>query len=128
MILFYVEPFVGPLPLRFGMKEAEVAKLLGPPIRRDVGGLGGIDESRPNLSIGYSDPEKELYGATFSPGIKLFFHGEDLLSHKDPIEFLQKFASAFQAVGMVFFPELGIRLSGFHDGDDSQKAIEVVKE
>ena len=29
------------------------------------------------------------------------------------------------AVGMIFFLNLGLTLSGFHDGDEAQKAIHV---
>lgn len=126
MITFTVEPFVGPLPLQFGMTPTEVEAILGPPDRVFPDHFGNMSESRKHLSIGYSAATGLLIEVVFAPGSQLFFQGQNLFSVSNPIDFLRKSDPLPQlCVGFVFFLMLGIRLSGFHDHDDMQKAIGV---
>ena len=50
-----VEPYVGALPIRFGMTPSEVAAVAGPATSLLPGAMGGTAESRPNLMIGYTE-------------------------------------------------------------------------
>jgi hypothetical protein len=124
--MFTFEPFVGPLPLRFGMSPEEVASVVGAPSRVFPDFFKNRTETRPGLSLGYDATSGRLVEAVF-PSVGLHFHGVDLFVVDDAIAFLRQFDPAPQiAVGMVFFVDLGLRLSGFHDNDESQRAIGVV--
>jgi len=125
---FVIEPYVGAIPLRFGMSPEEVAAEIGPPTKLLPDPFGNRSESRQNLSLGYAGEDNTLNEAVFSPGTNLYFRGHDLFSTKAPIALLRQYDPEPQLwVGMVIFVQLGIRLSGFHDGDEPQRAIGVVK-
>jgi len=129
MIAFTIEPYVGALPIRFGMNPAEVSQIIGPPSEVSTGPFGNRCEQRECLALGYSTPDGTFMEAVFAPGAKVLYHGHDLFEHPDPIQLLRQFDPAPQLwVGFVIFQRLGVRLSGFHDNDESQKAIAVVKE
>jgi hypothetical protein len=62
------------------------------------------------------------------PGSYVTLLNHDLFAEPNLIAFLTRLdPNPFLFVGFVVFLELGIRLSGFHDGDESQKAIGVVR-
>ena len=72
--------------------------------------------------------DSTLAEAVFSRGAKLTFRGNDLFSIPDPIAFLRQFDPEPKIwVGFVIFVKLGIRISGFHDDNESQKAIAIVR-
>jgi hypothetical protein len=128
MTTFVIEPHVGPIPIRFGMTPQEVEATIGPPAELLPSPFGNRTELRDSLSLSYHAKENTLVEAVFSPGARVLFHGCDLFSVENLIAFLRKFDDAPQSwVGFVIFVNLGIRLSGFHDADESQKAIAVVE-
>lgn len=123
--MFTFIPFVGPLPLRFGMTPKEVAELVGDPERVFPDPFGNRSELRSDYSLGYDAESDQLIEAVFSKG-ELLFHEIDLFTVVNVIDFLRKYdATPQMAVGMIFFVKLGLRLSGFHDGDELQRAISV---
>lgn len=126
--MFTIESFIGAVPLRFGMTPNEVAATIGPPDRVFRNPFDDLCEERrkQHLNLSYSNETGLLNELVFSPGAQLFFRGKALFSEVDVVAFLQTADSEPKsAVGMIFFLELGIRLSGFHDGDESQKSIAV---
>lgn len=128
MTKFEVAPFIGPLPLRFGMSPGDVASILGPPKASSIDFLGDREEERDGLNLGYARGTDQLQEVVFSPGTTLVFQGMELLTSPDPIAWLRRFDPKPQLwVGLVVFPALGIRVSGYHDDDDSQKAIGVAR-
>jgi hypothetical protein len=129
MTTFALEPYVGPLPLRFGMTSVEVLEVLGEPIEVFRGPLGNRTESYPDLTLGYSAEDELLMDAAFAPMATVQFAGINIFSHSNAIEFLRSYDdSPFEWVGFIIFLKLGIRLSGFHDDDESQKAVGIVKQ
>jgi hypothetical protein len=125
---FAIEPYLGAIPIRFGMKPTEVESEIGPPISILPDHFSNRVEERPHLIIGDSAHDDTLCEAVFAPGAKLLFGQHELFQHPDPIALLRQVdPSPYEWVGFVIFLKLGIRLSGFHDGDESQKAIAVVK-
>ncbi len=125
--MFIFEPFVGPLPLRFGMAPEEVASLVGVPDRVFPDPFDNRSESRSGYSLGYDANSAQLSEAVFSTG-ELFFHGVNLFGVEDVIDFLRQFdPSPKTAVGIVFFLNLGLSLTGFHDGEEDQKSITVAR-
>lgn len=120
--MFTVEPFVGPLPLRFGMTPKKVATIVGVPDRVFTDPVNGRSEWRTGLSLGYDAKTGQLNEVVLSQG-ELYFQGVNLFAVADPIGFLRKHDSPQLAVGMIFFVNLGLRLSGLHDRDDRQRAI-----
>lgn len=127
MTVFNFEPFVGPLPLRFGMTPKEVETLVGRPDSVASDPFGNPTESRLGYWLGYDANSGELVEAVFSKG-ELRFHGVNLLDAGNVIDVLRKYdASPQQSVGMIFFVGLGIRVSGVSDDDGNQFAVGLTK-
>lgn len=127
MTKFTFEPFVGPLPLRFGMIPDEVGAFVGAPDRVFSDPFGNRSESRSGYSLGYDADSGRLTEAVFSK-CDLFYQGENLFSISDVIDFLREYDDSPQsAVGVIFFLRLGLTLTGFHYGDENQKSIGITK-
>jgi hypothetical protein len=123
---FELAPFVGPIPLKFGMSREQVAELLGTP-KRTLGPNddGVFDEIRDPVFIRYHE-KWHLWDASFAPGCVVLFNGRSLFDDADTVQYLQGLdPSNYESVGFLQFPKLGLMLSGFHDGDESQKAITI---
>ena len=55
---FSLVPYVGAIPIRFGMTSSDVSKILGPPLRVSLNFLGEREEDWDELAIRYSAPIK----------------------------------------------------------------------
>jgi len=127
---FDIEPFVGALPVRFGMPRAEVHRLLGPPeashpIWDGSGTTDNWNESRVNVGYGTDQAVKHV---GFSPGgYELSLRGVPLWSlaeQPDPNPALLRFDPApVETVGILVYPALGVSTSGYHDGDEAQLSL-----
>jgi hypothetical protein len=126
MTTFTLDPYVGALPIDFNMTASDVGRVLGPPRKVLPSALGGYDELRQDINIGYTT-EGSIAGIVLLPNSSLLFEGQDLFRAPDTVGFLSQFDSPMTAVGMIMFLELGVRLSGFHDSNEADKAIEVVR-
>ena len=126
MTAFTFSPYVGPLPLHFGMTRREVKTILGPPDETVDDETGLLVERRLNVNVGYSASDGRLKEVVFTPDAELHYQGHNLFHVDDLIGFLRKTDPKPQLfVGDVIFCELGIGLSGFHNNDESQKAISL---
>jgi hypothetical protein len=127
-MILYAEPYIGALPVRFGMTTVEVAAAIGPPRLVEPGVFGTTNEARPGLMIGYSQADKTVYEVNCHAGVSLIYERDDLFGLLDPISFLRLFdPNPVLWVGFVIFLELGIQLSGFHDNDEPQRSISLIK-
>ena len=127
---FNIEPFVGALPVRFGMHRLEVHRLLGPPeashpIWDRSGTTDYWNESR--INVGY-DNAGTVKHVGFSPaGCELSVSGALLWSldeQPDPNpHLLRRDPSPVESVGILIYLALGISTSGYHNGDEAQLAL-----
>lgn len=126
---FVLTPYKGAEPIAFGMTPSDVASILGPP--EDVGrnDLGERSETRNGISIRYSQEGEKVVEIGFVPGTRLLFDGRSLLDENDLIDVLiEHDPIPYEFVGFLIFFGLGITVTGFHDEDESQKAITVFRE
>jgi hypothetical protein len=129
---FNIEPFIGALPVRFGMHRSEVHRLLGAPeasqpIWDRSGTTDFWNESR--INVGY-DNAGIVKHVGFGPGgCELALCGTSLWSldkQPDPNpELLRRDPAPVESVGIMIYPALGISTSGYHDGDEAQLALTV---
>jgi hypothetical protein len=125
MMTFDIVPFVGPLPIRFGMSRSEVTALLGPPIisNKQLERWG----ANSSVNVGY-DKYDNVYEIVMTPdGYQLRLDGAlvwDENKTVDPNPLLLSLDSApLERVGFLVFTKLGIATTGFHDDDPGQFAI-----
>ncbi len=129
-IEFHIEPNIGALPIRFGMTAKEVAKHLGKPDSEKVNFEGNRNEYRANkkVRIGFAAEKEKVRDLSFSPdkNLRLFFQDVDLLSDSQRFEALLKGDNEPQeSMGFLVFFKIGVAVTGYHDGDKSQRAITV---
>jgi hypothetical protein len=123
MTQFTHEPFIGPLPLRFGMSAEEVTRLIGVPREILPCTIFSRSELRSGISLGYSRDTGFLEEVVIFEH-ELFFDGFDLLKIDDTIQFLRKYDdSPKYSVGSIFFLKLGLSLSGFCDPEEGGRSI-----
>jgi hypothetical protein len=129
-ISFNIEPFVGALPVRFGMHRTAVHRLLGPPEASHPiwDGSGTTDYwNQSRINVGY-DNDGVVKHVGFCPGgCELSVCGTLLWSldeQPDPNpHLLRRDPAPVESVGILIYPALGISTSGYHDGDEAQLAL-----
>lgn len=122
---FTLEPHVGALPIRFGMSQNEVSRVLGPPKRVTTNFLEEREEQWDSVFIRYSG-SGGVIDLSLVPPATLHFHGNELLNAPDPIVvLLGSDPDPFEWVGSVIFLAIGVSLTGYHDGDHSERAITI---
>ena len=134
MTEFVLQPYVGAIPVTFEMSPADVQQLLGSPARIETNGLGEREEEwhdekdwRDSVTVRYSKIDGKVEEIAFLPAAKLIYQGHDLFRDEGVIDFLSQYDIPYEIVGFVVFLELGITVTGFHDNDESQKAIVVCR-
>jgi len=126
---FEILSHVGVGPLRFGMTPAEVAAQLGAPeiSRRNM--LKKLSESRGWIATMYEKDTDRLTEVGFSRFFEnLTYSGLNIF--KDPGQAVLKRlcdedGKPYQTLGFIVLLNLGVTLTGFHDGNEDQKACTV---
>ncbi len=121
-------PYVSVGPIKFGMSREDVKNLLGRPIKTHIVAGEKISEFRENLIIDYAEDDETVDEISCPPGCNIVFHDRSIIQD-GIIETLSKFDEMPRELhGIVVFLKLGIAVSGYHDGDDSQKNVTFFKE
>ena len=122
MTEFEITPLRGVGPMDFGMTDSEIAKIMGDPLSVSTNNGGERVEYRDHLTIRYGD--SGVVEFTFPPEAKVFFQGLDIFRDENIIEQLMKHdPSPVDCLGFLLFLNLGIAITGIHDGDESQRAV-----
>jgi hypothetical protein len=131
-VRFDIQPYTGALPVAFGMRRAEVHKLLGSPESSfPIWDGSGVSESyaRSRYNVGY-DNTGVVNHIGFSPGaIELTIQGQPIWTpdeQPDPNPVLLALdPDPMEFVGFWFFVVIGVTTTGYHDDDRSQRAVTV---
>lgn len=127
--MFHFEPYIGALPLRFGMTPAEVQEAAAPPIKTMKNFLGERDELRAGIHIRYSTTTDAVIEMSFLPTTRLMYDSHDLFQEPDLLQILIRYdPTPFEWVGFVIFLRIGLAVTGYPDRDSAQQAITVFAE
>jgi hypothetical protein len=133
--IFRFIPGYGILPIIFGMKPEAVQQALGAkPVRiqRSDPLPGQIREDYEDfIGVDY-DKDGNAFNVAFLPKMaEVVFEGRRLVSQSrvlNPLRTLYRFDnSPVEDVGFVIFPNIGAAVTGYHDGEVSQRAINLFK-
>jgi len=117
-----MQPYASVGPVRFGMSETEVRAVLGAPQSPRKDGSGDLV-----LRYGYLRVTVGVSGAVevgVVPEIPTTHAGIDIFSSPSAFAGLCLMDGAPQeSSGFIILLKLGITMTGFHDGDESQKAV-----
>lgn len=119
---YEIRPLVGVGDARFGMHPPEIAGIFGPPLSTRLTTRGEREETRRDITVRYDSTGVVEFA--FLPGCKLLIDGIDLFGVPDPVELLLKHdPEPRECFGFLVFRSLGVAVTGYHDEDQSQRAI-----
>jgi len=121
-ISFEIVPYVGALPVRFGQSEDDVVLLLGDPQLRSTNYFGNPSLHYGPVNFGFKNGNGVVH-AGFSPGSIVKVAGLDPFAPSGFDKLVALDADPMEVLGFVVLLNLGITFTGFHDDDDSQKAV-----
>jgi hypothetical protein len=128
MAAFEIVTFVGALPLKFGMRIDEVSAVLGnPDSKHDRKGVVQWNFHRGDASgvnVRFGGTEGTLDHIGFGKYAHVHFAGINFFEDLDAWKALLKQSQDYHLTyGFLVFCDLGIALTGFHDGDMNQLAV-----
>ena len=109
--------------VKFGMTIEEVATVVGEPERVSTNRRKERDERRGKMGIRFSAEDSKVVEVSLRH-LEVTLMGIDVFN--DPNAFDRLIAvdgKPFESLGFVVLMKLGITLTGFHDQDESQKAV-----
>jgi hypothetical protein len=119
-----VEPYESVGALQFGMRQDEIVAAIGEPQRITKNYMGNsqlwYDDNKFNVVV----EGDRLAEVVLSPSIEMSIRGINPFT--DPTGFASLCrldGSPCEALGFIVLRNLGIALTGFHDKDESQKAL-----
>jgi hypothetical protein len=116
-VKYEVIPHVCAGPFRFGMTVDEAVGSLGPATSRTRTISGALRVRYPTLDLVFTEAAG-LVEVSFTPQEQLIVAGIDVFHELAPLRRLaQVDPSPLESVGILYFPKLGITLSGFHKDD-----------
>lgn len=122
--MYEIEPYVSVGPLSFGLSQREVKSLLGEPVRTSVNRRGETDFQYPDTNVRFSSANLTLVEVGISPSTPATIKGVNLFDDPDALNKLVALdRTASEYYGFIVLFHLGITMTGFHDGDDSQRAV-----
>ena len=126
-----IVPYQSIGPVSFDMSESEVIAHIGAPQRTDEN-MNQREYHYSDFVVRFDSDNQRMCEVTLSP--EIFEKVEidqlklDWSNHSKVFETLcQADGNPFDSVGFIILYKLGIAMTGFHDGNDSQKAITVFR-
>jgi hypothetical protein len=124
--MFHIEPYQGALPLALGMSEQQLRAILGNPDRVFTNRRGELEYQYRDCSVRFEPSTGGAVEVGFLPSAGVWLGDINVFEDDRALEKLSSAdGSPFECFGFIILLELGMSLTGFHDDDESQKAVTV---
>jgi hypothetical protein len=124
MSTFEIDPHIGVGPFRFGMTESDVIATGLLPKNKTRNRRGEPNWIYDGYSVRFGAKDGLLCDVGFSKQCRVLLRGIDVFADSDALgKILSQAPNVFEFYGFLVFPDLGITLTGFHDGNESDKAL-----
>ncbi len=110
--------------MAFGMRTDEVIAVLGEPVIKSTNFRKRTTYDYDFVNIGF-DSKSTVVHVGFGPGANVEFENQSVFLRETFEKLVKLDSEAKEVVGFVVLLKLGIAFTGFHDGDESQKAVSV---
>jgi hypothetical protein len=121
-MIYTIKPLVGVGDVKFGMTSEKVEEIWGSPISVTTTMLGEREERRADVTVRYD--ESGVVEFTFLPDTDLFIGRVNLFTASDPAAVLLNYDPApKESLGFLIFFKIGVVITGYHDGEEDQRAI-----
>lgn len=119
-----IKSYQGINGIAFGSNENEAISLFGQPIRQNKNREQEKELFYPNLILRYDSKTNQLREITLLPKCDVEINGTSISWDENFLNWLASEDNDLQeTLGFILSLRLGIATSGFHDDDESQKAI-----
>ena len=123
-LAFEVITYVGAKPLLFGMAQAHAESVVGLPLDSTLDHRSEHNARYETFSIRYLPKGGTLVEIGFSRFADVSFRGIDIFRDPEAFQKLLRYDSnPYEYFGFIVLLDLGIALTGFHDSDESQRAL-----
>lgn len=119
---YKIVPYEGAIPVRFGDSQDKIVALLGEPRVRSKSFRGEPILDYDLVNIGFASTGGAIH-VGFLPGSSVTICGIDPFAPSAFDKLIELDGEPMEVFGTIVLLRLGITLSGFHDGDESQKAV-----
>jgi hypothetical protein len=124
--MFEITPYKSVGPIRLGMSADELTAAIGEPVKVFRNRLGEMDYKYHGFRVALSPKDGTVVEIGLVPEIEVVLDGVNIFSSSDSFEKLvKKDGDPYEHLGFMIFLNLGITMTGFHDNDESQKAVTV---
>lgn len=121
-------PYEGAGSIKFGMSRKEAVAILGTPSSTTITTIGEFEDDWGLITLRYDVASETVAEIAFHPDSGIEFGGKQLYNEKELTRFLSsKDDSPYECFGFIVFLEIGIAITGFHDGDFDERAITAFK-
>lgn len=127
---FEIQPYIGIGDIKFGMRPVDVDNLIGPPLSVKKDFLGERTEYRRDngLLVTYSENQGVVEIGCSRNIIELEYDKNVIFAYS-PLQVLKELVkidrAPYEVVGFIVLLDLGMTLTGFHDGATEQMAVTV---
>lgn len=127
--MLVIKPYESVGQIKFGMTADEVAATLGVPQRQTRNRRGEVGYEYEGIIVRLSADSTKVAEIAILPRSGVTVEGIDVFSSDDAFaQLIEKDGSPFEYMGFVILLKFGMTLTGFHDSDESQKAITVFEQ
>ena len=124
--MFVIKPYESIGPIRFGMSKDELVSVVGDPVRTSKNQHGEANLQFAGFSVRLSKDDGGVVEVGVVPETPTVLGDVDVFLSPDSFAKLVKLdGEPWEYVGFVILLNLGMTMTGFHDADESQKAITV---
>jgi hypothetical protein len=119
---FEIEPFEGAIPIRFGMSEADVARILGDPEHAGVNSSGyrNFTYGGPVMSIGFAKEDRGVNHVAFSAEVEVVFRGLNVFAPGGFDQMCKLDGNPLECFGSIMLLKLGIEFNRFTTEEDAK--------
>lgn len=126
--MLVIKPYDSVGKVKFGMTADELMAVLGAPLRIAKNRRGEPSYEYGDLMIRLSVESNKVAEIALMPqsGVEVEGVDADVFSSDDALaHLLEKDGSPYEYMGFIVLLRLGMTFTGFHDSDESQKAVTV---
>lgn len=116
-------------PIRFGMSADELTFVLGQPLAISNNRRDESSYRYDGFNVVLASDTQAVVEVGLLPELEVSIDGISVFRHADTFQrLIQLDRQPYEYVGFIVLLELGLTLTGFHDSDESQKAVTAFAE
>lgn len=127
--MFSITPYKSAGPIQIGMSIDDLVEAAGQPQESSKNRRGELEFRYSGLSVRLNPNTKKVVEVGILPSPDVVLNGVKIFDSPNAINrLIEMDGNPYEYLGFLVLINLGITLTGFHDSDESQKAMTVFEE